>query len=227
LLPPQIVPQPFQPGQYAPQTYSATGTGAPLQTAPSKPRRKSRARGCLLSFVITLLILVALIIGGWNFVARPYLHSLAADQMGKALDDSMNQINPALILLAPPAIALPVNENIITQNLILPTSSNFSMQNFHLTISPTNITVSFDVQAAFLGFSTTIVTVPQVVDGGVVVKDMTVSGPITLIMTSDEMKAEVNSYLAKLKTRMKRSIASLTLQDHQLLVTLGPYASLF
>ena len=47
--------------------------------APSRSRRGGCTLGCL-----TILVLLLLIVAGWFFVARPFLHDLAVTQLDRA-----------------------------------------------------------------------------------------------------------------------------------------------
>ena len=170
---------------------------------------------------IVLVVLLALFIGAWVAFIRPSLHSLAEQQMGNVLSSSLNQVNPLLTALVPAGIPLPVPEAIISQGLVVPTSSWFTIQDMQLAITAQSINVSFQVQVAAFTFTCGVDTVPEVVNGKVDIQSMTVSGPIGIVMSSDEMKAEVNSYLSQLYGRLNRPINSLVLEDGFLLVTLG------
>lgn len=168
-----------------------------------------------------LVVLVLVLSGVWAFVLRPSLHATAEDQMGQMLSASMEKINPLATMLVPPAIPLPVGEDLIQQALVLPPPSWFSIQDLRLTIAPDGIHVTFQAHVAAFSFACTIVSIPRVLNGQVIVDKLTVDGPITMVMTSDEMKAVVNSYLGKLHDRVRRPITALTLADHYIWVTLG------
>ena len=102
-----------------------------------------------------------------------------------------------------------------------PQSSTFAIENLQLSITPENISTSFVVHAAGFSFACSIITVPKIVDGHVKLASLSVSGPISLVMSSDEMKTEVESYLDKLEDRTHRPVAKLTLAAHFIWVTLG------
>jgi hypothetical protein len=212
----QYQSQPPQSGQQQP--WPSQGSNAPV--APPK-RAQRKWGGCLLRVGIVLVVLLALFAGSWFALIRPSLHSLAEQQMGNVLSSSLNQVNPLLTALIPAGIPLPVPEAIITQGLVVPTSSWFTIENMQLSITSESMNVTFQVQVAAFTFTCGVATVPEVVHGQAEIQSMTVSGPIGIVMTSDEMKAEVNSYLSQLYSRLNRPISSLTLEDGFILVTLG------
>lgn len=195
------------------------GTNPPIASPKRTPRPQWRS--CLLRSFITLVVLLLLLTGAWFFALRPPLHAMAEEQMGQVLSATMGQVNPLLTALVPAGIPLPVNETMISKALVIPKSSWFTIQNMQLSITPENILANFQVQLPMLTFPCTITSVPQVVNGQVVINDMKVDGPISLVMSTDEMKAEVNTYLSQLRERMHRPITALTLEDHFLWVTLG------
>lgn len=182
---------------------------------------KSRWQRYLLYSFVALVVLIVTLVGTWFLVLRPPLHTIAEQQMGEILSTEMGHVNPALTTLIPAGIPLPLHEELINRTLVLPSSSWYSIQHLQLRVTPENVSTSFQVQTALGAFSSTVTSVPQVINGQVVIATMTVDGPLSLVMSPDEMKAEVNSYLAQFQARTHRSITALSLADHVLWLTFG------
>ena len=182
---------------------------------------RSRWKSCWLYSFVALVVLVVVLIGAWFLALRPFLHAMARQRMDEILSTEISQVNPALTALIPAGIPLPLPDVLINNVLVLPSSSWYSIQHLQLRITPENISATFQVQTALGSFPSTITSVPQVVDGQVVIATMDVDGPLTLVMSSDEMKTKVNSFLAQLQARIHRPIAALTLADHVLWITFG------
>lgn len=178
-------------------------------------------QSCLLYSAVTLVVLVVALIGAWLLALRPFLHAMARQRMSEILSTEISQVNPALTALIPAGIPLPVPEALMNNVLVPPSSSGYSIQHLQLHITPENISATFQVQTALGSFPSTITSVPQVIDGKVVIATMDVDGPLALVMSPDEMKAEVNSALAQLQARINRPITMLTLADHMLWLTFG------
>lgn len=165
--------------------------------------------------------MLLLIPGVWFLVLRPQLHTFAKDQTGQVLTGMINEVNPLFTALTPAGIPLPVSESLINQALVVPASSWFTVQDMQLQITPENIQFSFQVHVALFTFACAITSVPKVVNGQIEIQTMTISGPVNLVISADDLKAEVNGYLQQLHERMQRPIAALTLADHLLWITLG------
>lgn len=225
--PQQFQPQAQFPPQQQPGTFGqqqqalqATDISAPV-APPTRAPRKNRLGGCLLRVAIVLAVLVLLLVGSWNFAVRPWLHSMAADQMGKVLNGSLEQINPLATLLIPAGIPLPVPESLIAQALVAPTSSWFTIQDMQLSVTSANIRFAFQVQVGSFTFTCGVTTIPEAVNGQLDVKSISVDGPIGIVMTADEMKAQINTYLSQVHDRINRPFKSFTLEDGFIVITFG------
>lgn len=64
--------------------------------------------------------------------------------------------------------------------------------------------------------------VPQVVNGQVVVTNVTVEGIITLFMSPDDVTNLANKHLADAQTRFAHPIEQVLLKDHELDLIVGP-----
>ena len=179
----------------------------------SPPQRTRRRRGCLPKILITLLILVVLVAGGWFFGLRPYLHSLVQNQIDGQLSTEINQIPPV-----PPVInTFNVTETAINNLFVLNHSPSDPVQNIHMTITPAGMQLDFQVY----GFSCTVTGNLAASNGVPVVSNVAIQGILGLIMSPDELTTILNSHLSDAQMRLQRSITLITLKDHSVDLTLG------
>ena len=77
------------------------------------------------------------------------------------------------------------------------------------------------LQFQVLGFTCTVSGVPKVVQGQLVVTNVTVDGIAGLIFTPDEITALVNRHLAEAQAKIQHSITSVELGNQELILVLG------
>ena len=189
-------------------TFSGTET-------PKRPRK--RRRGCLPGALITLVVLLILIGGGWFLVARPYLDNLAQTKLNSALTDAVNHI-PAQVAAIPAGQVVPVSETLLNNLLVLQSSPNDLVKNMQIHITSSQMRMDFSV----FGFSSTVTAVPQVQQGKLVVTNVQIGGIASLILTADEITTLANQHLADAQQRINHSITSVQLKDHELDLVFGP-----
>ncbi len=189
-------------------TFSNTDT-------PKRPRKKRR--GCLPGALITLVVLLILIGGGWFLVARPYLDNLAQSKLDSALTDAVNHI-PVQVAAVPAGTSVPVTETLLNNLLVLQSSPNDLVKNMQIQITSSQMRMQFTV----FGFSSAVTAVPQVNQGKLVVTNVQIEGLASLILTADEVTALANRHLADAQQRINHSIASVQLKDHELDLVFGP-----
>jgi hypothetical protein len=175
-------------------------------------RRKRGGLGCLL----TLLVLVVIIAGGWTFVLRPFLHNLAVSQLNQALSAAVNQI-PAGGAAALPSSSLKISETVINNLIVLNTSPSSPIQQPATHITPANIEIDFQLY----GQPCSITSVPVVQNNQLVTTNTTDSGIISLVLSPDDITSIVNQHLAAAQNRLGRSVKSVQLQQHEVDLTLG------
>jgi hypothetical protein len=204
---PQSYPSPMIMSPSAGTMQSAGGQPA---TPPAKARR---GRGCLATLLITLVVLVALVLGGWFIGLRPYLHSLVQNQIDQELSNSVNQIIPI-----PPVINnVTVTETMLNNLFVLNHSPSDPVQNMHITITPAGLQLDFQAY----GFSNTITGDLTTSNGVPMVTNVGIQGILGLIMSPDELTTILNTHLSDAQARLHRSITSITLQEHTIEFNLG------
>jgi hypothetical protein len=185
-------------------------SGGQLASAPARPRRRG---GCLPKILITLVILVILVAGGWFIGLRPYLHSLAQNQINQELSNSIDQIIPV-----PPVInTFVVTETAINNLFVLNHAPSDPVQNMHLTITPGNLQLDFQAY----GFSCSVSGILTASNGKPVVNNVAIQGVAGLIMSPDELTTILNNRLSDAQVRLHRSITSITLKEHEIDLTFG------
>ena len=107
-------PQPQQ-SPYVQSANAATGINTNASTGETKPRR--RGQGCLVGSLITLVVLVVLLGGGWFLVLRPYLNNMVSNKLDSILTDSANKIPPQVALAPGGRVTIP--EKVLNILLVL------------------------------------------------------------------------------------------------------------
>ena len=181
---------------------------------PLPRRRRRRGRGCLTG-LITLIVLLILIGGGWFLLARPYLNNLATTKLDNALTDAVNHI--PVEVAAAPAGAVPVPEKLLNNLLVLSSSPNDLVKNMQVHITASQMRLEFSV----FGFSCAVTGVPQVNAGHLVITNVNIEGIAALILAPDEITTLVNRHLADAQQRINHSIVSVSLKDQELDLVLG------
>ncbi len=200
--------------------------GRPVTIPATESTRPRRRGGCLIGCLVTLLILAILVLGGWIFALRPYLHQLAQNQIDLALTNAVNQIPPTAALTPPGAVV--VHENAVNNLIVLNSAPSDPVQNVHMIITPSDVELVFQVQAS-IGTQTfsvpgSVTAVPQVSNGQLVVTRVQVSPIVALVMSPDELTTLIDSHLADAQARFRHPIKSVLLKNHELDLIVGPPA---
>lgn len=185
-------------------------TGGQPAPTPSKPRRRL---GCLPKILITLVILLALVAGGWFIGLRPYLHSLAQNQIDQELANSIDQIIP----LPPPINTLTVMDTTINNLIVLNHAPSDPVQNAHLTITSGGLKLDFQAY----GFSCSVTGNLVASNGKSMVTNVAIQGIVGLIMSPDELTTILNNRLSDAQSRLHRVINAITLKNHEIDLSLG------
>src|SRR5205085_10054428 len=144
--------------------------------------------------LITLAVLIVVLVGAWIFGLRPYLHSLAQDQLDPALSSAVNQLDLSLLTRVPAGVPVPlrVTEDEIN-NFYLPLVHvpSSPVQNMRIQITSNEMRLDFNVY----GFASDITGRPTLVDGSITITNVSVGGIVGLVMSSDEMTKLLNKHL--------------------------------
>jgi hypothetical protein len=172
----------------------------------------------LLILLAVLLVLVLLLAGGWFFVLRPYMHSAAQNEVDTVFSSATNMINPlALAVLATSHRPVIITENDANNFIALNSSQSVPIQQVHLSITPAGLQFEFQT----FGLTSTMTGIPRVVNGQIVMTNVTVQGIASLIMSPDELTNEVNTDLQQVSATLNRPITSVVLKNQEMDVQLG------
>ncbi|HLZ80525.1 MAG TPA: zinc-ribbon domain-containing protein [Ktedonobacteraceae bacterium] len=209
---PLAAPSQPQSSYYAQSTSASTGMKTNASYGETRPRR--RGKGCL-GLLITLVVLLVLIGGGWFLVLRPYLNNMATNKLDSVLTDATNKI-PSQVSLAP-AGPVTISENVLNNLLTLASSPDDLVKNTQIHITPAAMSLQFQV----FGFACTVTGVPKVVQGKLVATNVTVDGIAGLIFSPDEITALANRHFAEVQTKIQHTFTSVQLNNQQIIVVLG------
>jgi hypothetical protein len=171
--------------------------------------------------VILLAVLVALVLifaGGWFFVLRPYLHGVAQNEVDGVFSSATNLINPLTVgVLATSNRPVVITENDANNFIALNSTQSDPVQQVHLSITPAGLQLAFQT----FGLTSTMTGVPRVVNGQIVMTNVTVQGIASLIMSPAELTNEVNADLQQVSATLHQPISSVVLKNQEMDVQLG------
>src|SRR2546423_473894 len=234
---PTVLPPPWQVQQsasiqphYTPQAYQPTvavssnpGSMPSMGARPSSPpipmgRRKNRLMQVLLILLAALLILLLVLVGGWFVVLRPYLHGVAQNEVDGVFSSATNLINPlAVAVITRNHTPVIITETDANNFIALNSAQSDPIQQIHMTITPAGLRLEFQTY----GLTSTITGVPRVVNGQIVMTNVTVQGIASLIMSPDELTNELNADLQQVSARLHRPITGVVLKNQEMDVQLS------
>jgi hypothetical protein len=190
-----------------------------MYVSPALPaRRKNRLLQALLIVLAVLLVIVLLLVGGWLFLLRPYLHGVAQNEVDSVFSSATNLINPlAVAVVASSHRPVIITENDANNFIAMNNTQSDPVQQVHLSITPVGLRLDFQTY----GLTSTITGVPKVVNGQIVVTNVTVHGVASSIMSPDELTSEVNADLQQVRAALNRPITGLVLKNQEIDVKLG------
>jgi len=212
-------PYSYQPTVAVSPNQSSRPNAGAMNNSPALPKRRTnRLVQVLLVVLAVLLVLALLLVGGWFFLLRPYLHGVAQSKVDGVFTSTTNLINPvALAVIASSNQPVVITEDAANNLIALNSSQSDPVQPGHLSITTDGIRMEFQT----FGFTSTITAVPKVVNGQIVMTDVTVQGPLSIIMSSDELTSEANADLQQVSTAAQRPIKSLVLKNQEVDITLS------
>jgi hypothetical protein len=188
----------------------------PVSGPARRARRGAGCIGCLSAFIILLLIVGA----SWVFAVQPYLHSMAETQLDDAMSRSVQQIPPQAAQL-PAGSTIPVQESTITNMIVLNLAPSDPIKQPQVSINPQRVRLDFQVVTPIVTMSSAITGVPTVVNGKLQMSNVTVEGPVGLVMSPADITALLNKHFADAQTHIQHSIKSVQLKDHEMDLVLG------
>jgi hypothetical protein len=198
-------PPPAYPPGMVPGSMSSAGT----LSAPTSVRRKRRG-GCVRNVLLTFVLLVAVVVGGWFLVGRPYVHGLAQTQLDQALTAAQAQILLFQSVLPPGPQIIRADESSL--NNYLSAHDTDQLRNLHATISPDGIRLDFTAY----GFSNTVTAMLVASGGALQVTNVQEQGVLGLVMSSDELTTALNSHFGDIGREMHRTINAVTLRQAEI-----------
>ncbi len=234
---PTVLPPPWQVQQsapiqphYTPQAYQPTvavssnpgsmpSAGAQFASPPLPTRRrKNRLMQVLLILLAALLILLLVLVGGWFVVLRPYLHGVAQNEVDGVFSSATNLINPITVaVIATSHRPVIITETDANNFIAMNSTPSDPIQQVHMSITPSGLRLEFQTY----GFTSTITGVPRVVNGQIVMTNVTVQGIASLIMSPDELTNELNADLQQVSATLHRPIAGVALKNQEMDVQLS------
>ena len=222
---PTLLARPLQIGQQPQQQVPLQPQPSYYQSTPAnfsnvqdgRPRR--RRGSCLLRSLITFIVLLVLIVGGWFLGVRPYLDNLAQNRLDGVLTDAVNNIPPPLAQLPNGPVSIP--EKALNNLLVLQSAPNDIVKNPQIHITSTQARMEFQVY----GFPCAVTGVPQANSGHLTLTNVNIEGIAALILTPDEITTIVNRHLADAQTKLNHSIDSVQLKDQEVDLMLGTSGS--
>lgn len=205
--------QPVQP-PYMPPPAMQPGSMQSAGTPPGTAVPAQRKRRWPLRLLITLIILIVLLAGGWIFAGRPILHSVAQNQFDQLIGSQINLLVPL-----PPSVtsSLAVTETGLNNLITLNHAPSDPVQNAVAHITPAGVELDFQL----FGFGCSIKGIPVVSNGQVVMTQVQVSGILSLVMSSDEMTTLLNGHLRDAFARLHRQATNVILKNQELDIQLS------
>jgi hypothetical protein len=205
---PEVVPQQAQMSNYE-------QAQAQMDNYGGQPRKRRKRRGgCLVSFLVVLLVLVTALAGGWMFFGRPYAHTLVQTQLDNAFTSAETSVT--IFSLALPAGRYTLTATETQLNNYLENKNADPVQNLHMAITPQNLLLTFTTY----GYTSSIIVVPVVSNGELQVTNVQVQGPLSFIESNNEMTTTLNAHFATLSKDIGRTIDQITLQNQQMTIQL-------
>jgi hypothetical protein len=172
--------------------------------APARRKRRWPRR-----LLIALVILIVLLAGGWIFVGRPILHSVAQNQLDQIIGSQVGTLQP---LPAFVTSSLKVTETGLDNLITLNIAPSDPVQNAVAHITPGGVELDFQL----FGFACSIKGVPIASNGVVVMTQVQVNGILGLVMSPDEMTTLLNGQIRTAFSNLQRQVTSVVLKNQEM-----------
>ncbi len=189
------------------------------RAASGPARRTRRGAGCV--GCLTIAVLLLLVVGaGWIFGMQPYIHTMAQTQLDNAMEQSVQQIPPQAAQL-PAGSTIPVQESTLTNMIVLNLAPSDPIKQPAVSITPQGVRLDFQIATPIGTMSNAIAGVPKTVNGQLQMSNVTVEGPVGLVMSPADFTTLLNKHFAEAQTRLQHQIKSVQLKDHEMDLVLG------
>lgn len=160
------------------------------------------------------MVLLALVIGG-----RFALNAFAISQINQALSDAITNVPSQVALL--PERDQTITDSMVNALITRQNSSSSPVQNLTIHFTHNDVEIDFNV----FSFSSTITTVPKIVNGQLVATNVTVQGIAGLILSPDDITNVMNTQIKNLQTHIQHTITAVTLENQAILLHIKPGSS--
>src|SRR5437762_3268881 len=170
---PRYIPQAYQPTVAVSSNPGSMPSAGAQPASPPLPmrQRKNRLMQVLLILLTALLILLLVLVGGWFFVLRPYLHRVAQNEVDGVFSSATNLINPITVaVIATSHRPVIITETDANNFIAMNSTPSDPIQQVHMSITPSGLQLEFQTY----GLTSTITGVPHVVNGQIVMTNVTV-----------------------------------------------------
>ncbi len=168
----------------------------------------------LIGLVVVIVLIAVLLVGG-----RFALNAFAISQINQTLSDAINNVPSEVALL--PERDQTISESTVNALITQRSSASSPVQNLTIHFTPKDVEIDFDV----FSFSSTITTVPKIVNGKLVATNVTVQGMAALILSPDDITNIMNTQITKLENHIQHTITAVTLENHAILLHIKPGTS--
>lgn len=204
-----------RPGIMTVEAARGPSVARPIPTS-RRQRRRSWATGCLMTLQLLIVLLVIL----WPLVVQPALHHLVANDLRSGLTELVTQ-TPPLPSLPPSRVTawtLVIHPQELDTSLDSSLGAMGTIVRADTTLLPSRIVISLQA----LGISSTVSATPRVSGSLVLLTQVQITGPLSWILTSEEIQVDVNQAITALLTREGLQATGVTLHPTELIVTFIP-----
>lgn len=211
-------PAPPQPSPFAqPDKVNVAGTMPSSATNQPQKRRKRRGRRLLIGLAVFIVLVVALLIA-----ARFALNVYAMNQINQTLSDAINTIPVEVAAVDTNNQPIPIKEEAVNALIDRQSSASSPVQNLTVHFTPQDVEIDFNIFA----FSSTITTIPKIVNGQLVATNVSIQGIAALVLSPNDVTNLINTQITNLQAHIQHTITAVTLEDHTIVLRLKSNSTL-